>query len=102
MKINVGARLSSAVCSTEVIVVRSPSGDVDLGCGGVPMLGKGGRTESVGEPQPGYDQGSQLGKRYVDEGAGLELLVTRAGRGSLAVSGTLMQVNAPKQLPSSD
>ena len=41
MQVKMGSRLRSAVCSTEVIVVRAPSSDVGLTCGGAPMLAPG-------------------------------------------------------------
>ena len=33
-----GARLKSAVCDGEIMVVAAPSADVDLTCGGEPMI----------------------------------------------------------------
>ena len=35
--VTAGQRLHSAVCATEVIVVRAPDAPVDLSCGGHPM-----------------------------------------------------------------
>lgn len=102
MKLKVGARLRSAVCSTEVIVVRAPSKDVELCCGGQPMLGPGETAAAAGSPGAGLDQGSDMGKRYVDEGLGIEVMVTKAGPGSLSVDGGLLDVQAPKKLPTSD
>ena len=34
-----GARFKSAVCDTQVMVVKAPPGEHQLGCGGVDMLG---------------------------------------------------------------
>ncbi|MET0954063.1 MAG: hypothetical protein ABWX57_12285 [Aeromicrobium sp.] len=48
------------------------------------------------------DQGSLLGKRYVDPDSGLELLCTKAGEGTLRVDGAALGVKQAKNLPSSD
>lgn len=62
MNVKPGMRLRSAVCETEVVVVRAGDADVDLRCGGHPMV-----------PVPGADaatglaiterSGTLLGKR---------------------------------------
>ena len=36
-----GLRLKSAVCATEIMVIRAPSLDAVLACGGTEMLGIG-------------------------------------------------------------
>jgi hypothetical protein len=36
-----GARFRSAVCDTEVIVIKAPAAQVDLRAGGQPMLAAG-------------------------------------------------------------
>ena len=41
MELKPGQRLASAVCDTEVVVVKAPAADVDLRCGGHPMTLKG-------------------------------------------------------------
>ena len=38
-QLTVGTRLRSAVCTTEVMVVAAPEGDVELTCGGSTMIG---------------------------------------------------------------
>jgi hypothetical protein len=53
-------------------------------------------------PEPGHDGGTLLGKRYADEDAGLEVLCTKAGKGSLSLSGAPLLVKQAKPLPSSD
>jgi hypothetical protein len=95
-----GSRWKSAVCTTEVIVVKAPGGDLDLRCGGAPMGEPG--TETVGEPASGADGGTALGKRYVDADETLELLCTKAGAGSLAVGDTPLGLKESKPLPASD
>lgn len=96
----VGSRLHSAVCETAIVVVRW-AGEVDVHCGGVPMLPQP-RQDGGGEPVPGCDNGTLLGKRYEDAESGLELLCVKAGRGSLSVSGRAMTIKAAKPLPASD
>jgi hypothetical protein len=102
VSLQLGMRLGSVVCDTEVIVVRAPSEDVDLRCGGHPMLPKEAAPSPRCEPLPGYTEGSLLGKRYADDDLGLELLVTKAGAGSLSVSENCLLVKKPKRLPTSD
>jgi hypothetical protein len=61
-----GLRLKSAVCSTEVMVIRAPAGEAQIACGGTEMLG-GGETAPAGAAlDPSRAQGSLIGKRYVD------------------------------------
>ena len=50
----------------------------------------------------GFDQGTQLGKRYSDEELGLELLCTKAGTGSISVGEAVLEVKGAKPLPASD
>jgi hypothetical protein len=101
VSVKVGARLRSTVCGTEVIVVRSPGGDVDLRCGGHPMVAKDMAAPAAGEPKVGFDVGTAVGKRYADQD-GLEVLVTRAGKGSLSVGDDPLPVKDAKPLPASD
>jgi hypothetical protein len=98
-----GMRLRSAACETEVVVIRSPKGDLDLTCCGVPLVGKDDTSDddtSVGSPVPGEEV--LIGKRYSDESADLEVLCTKPGSGPLACDGRPLTINAPKPLPSSD
>jgi hypothetical protein len=59
-------------------------------------------AEFAGPPGEGADGGTLLGKRYVDEATGLEVLCTKPGAGGLAVDGRPLGVKAPKALPASD
>ena len=79
---------------------RRPS-PVDLRCGGHPFLPADAEvtSESIG---PGFDGGTQLGKRYSDDELGLELLCTKAGEGAISVGETLLAVKGAKPLPASD
>ena len=38
MEIRAGSRLKSSVCQTEVIAVKAPGTEMDIRCGGVPMV----------------------------------------------------------------
>ena len=101
MELKIGARLRSVADTTEVVVVKAPKDDVDLRCGGHPMTALG---EPVAETDvvPGFDASTQVGKRYVDEGAGVEVLCTKAGGGSLSLGDTALVLKGAKPLPSSD
>lgn len=103
MSLTPGSRLRSQVCTTEVVVIRLPSTEVDLRCGGEPMVSIDVQASDRGTPAAGFDGGSQLGKRYTTgEANGLEVLVTKAGSGSLSNGDVLLAVRQAKQLPSSD
>jgi hypothetical protein len=102
MRITSGARYRSQVCGTELIVVRQLAGDLDLTCGGHPL------TDLTAEPAPGLtlkegaDTGTGLGKRYTDASGQLELLITKAGRGTLALGAEPLALKEAKPLPASD
>src|ERR1700753_3261677 len=91
-----GPRLTSQVCDTQVIVVRSSDSLDDLRCGGAPMVPIGG--ERSGELDPAFSDGTVMGKRYVDE-TGAEVLVTKPGAGSLSVGATALSLKEVKPLP---
>ena len=97
-----GLRLRSAVCATEIIVLRTPPRDVELTCGGVAMLGMSDAVPAGGSVLAGHAQGTLIGKRYVDAPERIEVLCTHGGAGSLAVDGVALSVKQAKALPSSD
>ena len=101
MELKPGVRLRSATDTTEVIVVRAPGEPVDLQCGGHPMV-PADDVPSTAPIEPGFDEGSQLGKRYEHEGSGLEVLCTKPGPGSLSVGTEPLHIKGAKPLPSSD
>jgi hypothetical protein len=94
-----GTRLTSQVCDTQVIVVRSADSLDELRCGGAPMVALG--AERSGELDPAFADGNVMGKRYVDE-TGAEVLVTKAGAGTLAIGQTALSLKEAKPLPASD
>lgn len=96
-----GARFKSAVCDTQVMVIKAPAGEFELSCGGVEMLlptGMVGASTIHGE----FAKETLIGKRYVNADESVELLCTKGGRGSLSLNGTDMEIKQAKQLPSSD
>ena len=101
MDLKPGTRLRSAADTTEVIVVRAAGEPVDLRCGGHPMVPSDASPSSA-SIEPGFDEGSQLGKRYEDEGSGLEVLCTKPGPASLSVGTEPLHIKGAKPLPSSD
>ncbi|HEV7759279.1 MAG TPA: hypothetical protein VGO78_09825 [Acidimicrobiales bacterium] len=101
MKLAPGTRLRSAVCDTQVVVVRAPDGPVDLRCGGAPLVPLD-DASAQGALDPTEAEGTLLGKRYADEDSGLELLCTKPGQGSLTCEGTRLPLKGAKPLPSSD
>lgn len=93
-----GTRLKSAVCDTEVMVIRGSGMTVE--CGGKPMAEQ--RPAEPGALDPAFAGGTQMGKRYVDAAGAVELLCVKAGKGSLAIGGVALQTKEAKPLPSSD
>ena len=102
LEIKPGTRLRSAVCTTEIAVVRADRPVADLRCGGAPMLPLGEKADGDGAPVPPFDAGTLVGKRYTDPEEGIEVLCTKAGAGSLSVGETPLAVKSAKPLPSSD
>lgn len=97
MDLKPGTRMSSAVCETQIVIVRPPNRTIVLECGGHPM------GESIdASPEPAFSDGTLLGKRYTFEDAALEVLCVKPGAGSLSVDGAAMTEKETKQLPSSD
>jgi hypothetical protein len=96
-----GTRLQSQVCDTQVIVVRSADSLDDLRAGGAPMVPIGGEVTAGLQLDPALADGNLMGKRYVDD-AGAEVLVTKAGKGTLSVGSTPLTTKEAKPLPASD
>jgi hypothetical protein len=96
-----GTRLQSQVCDTQVIVVRTTDSLDDLRAGGVPMVPLDGEKDTDAVLDPAFSAGSLMGKRYVDDG-GAEVLVTKAGSGTLSIGTAALTVKEAKPLPASD
>lgn len=93
-----GTKLLSAVCDTQVMVIRAA--DVVVECGGSPMVEE--RAGGEVSINPDFAEGTKLGKRYVDAGGTIELLCVKPGSGSLSIAGVTLNTKDAKALPSSD
>lgn len=93
-----GSKLKSAVCDTEVMVIKGSGLVVE--CGGKPMDAD--KPATLGEVDAAFAEGTKIGKRYVDAAGTVELLCTKAGKGSLSIGGVALQTKDAKPLPSSD
>ena len=83
-------------------MVAAPKDEsVELACGGAAMLAIDAEPGG-GEPSPDFKEGTQLGKRYVNEAGSLEVLCTKPGEGSLGLAEVLLTIKESKPLPSSD
>src|SRR4051812_14152734 len=102
MPLKPGTKLHSAVCETQVVLVRAPKDDVELGCGGAPLLADGEDAPAGAALDDALAGGTLIGKRYADEEAGVELLCTKAGQGTLTCNGTPLPQKGAKPLPASD
>lgn len=102
MELRAGQKLRSAVSDVQVIVVRAPSAEVELGCGGAPMLDAAQEPAGDAGLDPALAEGPLLGKRYAHEELGLELLCTKGGGGTLTLGSEPLAVKGAKPLPSSD
>jgi len=96
-----GARFKSAVCDTQIMVIKAPAGEFELACGGAAMVAP---AAVVGEATLSAAHAGEtlIGKRYVNADESVELLCTKGGKGALVLNGVPMEVKQAKQLPSSD
>lgn len=97
-----GSRLKSAVCDTEVMVVKASTDEVKLECGGIEMIAHGAQKPADAAINEAFVDGTQVGKRYTDADERFELLCTKGGRGGLSIDGAKLVVKQAKALPSSD
>ncbi|MBF6603476.1 MAG: hypothetical protein ITG03_10980 [Sphingorhabdus sp.] len=102
MNLKPGSRWKSAVCDSQMVVVRPPKAEGELQCGGALVLPIDDPAEPTGDISPDFSEGVLIGKRYVDEESGLEVLGAKAGKGSLAFNGVPMAIKGAKPLPASD
>jgi hypothetical protein len=101
VKYRAGQQLVSAVDSTAVIIIRAPTAECTLTCGGAEMA-TAGQPVTAAEPDRSLMGGTQIGKRYVDEADTLQVLCTKGGDGTLALDGKPLVIQAAKPLPASD
>ena len=102
MDLKPGSRWRSAVCDTEIVIVKPPAQPGVLACGGEALKPHSEARAAGGVPAPEHASGTQLGKRYVDEASGLEALCSKTGAGSLSIDGRPLALKDAKKLPSSD
>jgi len=101
-KLKTGTRIKSAVCATEAMVIAAPDADIEVTCGGAPVIDIGADAPAGVALDPEAAKGTALGKRYVNAAGDLELLCTKPGEGSLGANGELLVLKEAKPLPSSD
>jgi hypothetical protein len=102
MELKAGSRWRSAVCETEVVIVRAPASSPTLECGGAPMVPHGTEPPAGAAMSDAFAGGTQMGKRFADPDSGIEVLATKGGAGSLSLDGTPLDLKDAKPLPSSD
>ncbi|MDA1074978.1 MAG: hypothetical protein O3A63_09515 [Proteobacteria bacterium] len=100
-ELKTGARLKSAVCDGEVMIVLAPAGDLEETCGGAAMVAAGSAVEK-GQVDPDHAVGIRIGKRYVNEDGTLEVLCVKNGDGGVAVNGVPLLQKDTKKLPKTD
>ena len=100
VNLKVGAKLFSAVCDGQVMVLHTGIPEADLRCGGAAMVTA--PTAEKSPLDPNLAGQILLGKRYVDSGDRIELLCVKAGKGALTLNGEVLQPKQAKQLPASD
>jgi hypothetical protein len=101
MGLKPGSRLRSRVSDAEFVVMRASDSDTTLTAGGVDTveLNSDAPRLEIGDDNLGE---ALMGKRYVDELDGFELLCTKPGLGGLAIDGRPLHLKSPKPLPASD
>jgi hypothetical protein len=98
----VGTKLKSAVCDTQIMILRVPAQPIDLCIGGVPALSGTEAAPPGAEIHADLAGGSLTGKRYTDEAETMEFLCTKGGLGTITVNGVALGIKQAKALPSSD
>ena len=102
MDLKPGSRWRSAVCDTEVVVVRPPKSPITLECGGYEVIPHAEARPDGKAIAADFADGSQAGKRYADDETGVEVLCTKAGAGTLTIGGRPIGAKEAKKLPASD
>jgi hypothetical protein len=106
MELKPGSRWKSAVCGGEMVVVRPPRSPGELYCGGRAVQPFDDAAGSAASPAAGivdgHDGGVLMGKRYIDDVSGIEVLGSKPGAGALSFEGRVMATKDAKPLPASD
>jgi hypothetical protein len=97
-----GLRLKSAVCETQIMIVKVGPGEHALACGGAAMLAMADSPPAGAALDPALSGGTAVGKRYTDAAEQFEFLCTTGGRGALTLDKAPLLVKQAKALPSSD
>ncbi len=100
--LKLGAKYKSAVCETQIMAIRTVADQLDLRCGGVPMIEGAATAPGDAVLDGAFSDGTLIGKRYIDAGDRIELLCTKGGVGSLSLGETRLEIKQAKALPSSD
>jgi hypothetical protein len=101
LDIKPGDRLRGIGCTTEVVVIKAARPEVEIQCGGAPMVSL---SDTNSGEATAATRGEQIlvGKRYIDDEVGLELLCTKAGCGPLSIEDRTLTVKTARALPASD
>ena len=100
--LKLGGKYKSAVCDTQIMVIRTIPEAVDLRCGGLSMLDANAPSEAGASLDPAFAAGTLIGKRYIDSSDRIELLCVKGGQGSLSLGAEALQTKQARALPSSD
>ena len=84
----------------EMVVTKG--GDGDFSDGDTPLQLKGGEASFAGIDVSSDAVDMALGKRFTSSDGSVSVLVTKAGRCDLRYNGEPMELQQPKELPSSD
>lgn len=102
MDLKPGTRWKSAVCDAQFVIIRGSKSAGEFQCGGEAVRPQADTGKPSGTVHPDHARGVLLGKRYTDEQSGFEVLVSMAGKGSLAFDGRILVEKQAKALPASD
>ncbi len=99
-QLKVGMKLHSAVCHTQIMILRLPGEEVTFSCNGVPMEQAEvvNKVPNVNE----FGEGTLTGKRYTNEEESVECLCTKGCKGTIEMNDSPLNIKQAKRLPSSD
>jgi hypothetical protein len=98
MAIQSGTQLRSPASASALVVVRGTSDEGELIVAGAPATADAPAGDATGD---GADV-LALGKRYVDDASGLEVLIVTRGAGPIVFDGRELTIKSAKALPASD